>query len=298
MPDGSKIPGGLKTGTQQGPLSSADTLETWMNGYSRHAATAVWVGNANNELVLDGPAHGYAAANTTKYLYRNWMAEYHVALQERGVIDAPAEFDPLRPGNVAQVAFNTPATTRGLSGGCDQYATSWIAPMSATRSERESAEIDSRNGLLAGSNTPARFRETRQFVKLPEYKPELAIRLARNFSGGRIRIKPTEASQGGSAVNISSPSDGATISSDTSVIGSVGLRERRRDWTLAVRPGRQPRELAGDRRRQRRGQRRRPWQHFRRRPRTRRLYASACRYRCHRRHTRCLCHDQYPRSGR
>jgi len=53
--DGTKIPGGAKTGTQQG-AKIADTLETWMNGYSRNAATSVWVGNANNELVRDGPS--------------------------------------------------------------------------------------------------------------------------------------------------------------------------------------------------------------------------------------------------
>ena len=65
---------GIKTGTQQGPLDAADTLETWMNGYSRHAATAVWVGNATNELVIDGLLTGeYAAARTTLWLFKNWM---------------------------------------------------------------------------------------------------------------------------------------------------------------------------------------------------------------------------------
>ncbi len=42
--DGAKVPGGVKTGTQQGPASASDTLATWMNGYTRYAATAVWVG--------------------------------------------------------------------------------------------------------------------------------------------------------------------------------------------------------------------------------------------------------------
>jgi membrane peptidoglycan carboxypeptidase len=47
MPDGTKIPTGIKTGTQQGFASPNDTLATWMNGYSRYAATAVWVVNAD-----------------------------------------------------------------------------------------------------------------------------------------------------------------------------------------------------------------------------------------------------------
>src|SRR6185312_4767941 len=51
--DGQKIPMGVKTGTQQGFTSADDTLETWMNGFSRYAATSVWVGNANKENVHD-----------------------------------------------------------------------------------------------------------------------------------------------------------------------------------------------------------------------------------------------------
>ncbi|MCK6564154.1 MAG: transglycosylase domain-containing protein [Dehalococcoidia bacterium] len=65
MDNGVRIPTGVKTGTQQGPKSAADTLATWMNGYSRYAATAVWFGNATKELVRDGPGANYAAANTT-----------------------------------------------------------------------------------------------------------------------------------------------------------------------------------------------------------------------------------------
>ena len=67
--EGERLPIGLKTGTQQGLASIDDTLETWMNGYSRHAAIAVWVGNANNQLVNDGADAGYASAHTTLYIF-------------------------------------------------------------------------------------------------------------------------------------------------------------------------------------------------------------------------------------
>ena len=79
--DGVKIPMGVKTGTQQGALNIVDTLETWMNGYTRYAGTAVWVGNANNELVIDGPGGDFAAAHATIWLFKNWMGEYHSYLK-------------------------------------------------------------------------------------------------------------------------------------------------------------------------------------------------------------------------
>ncbi|MBK9343777.1 MAG: hypothetical protein IPN07_12260 [Dehalococcoidia bacterium] len=87
---GVKIPSGVKTGTQQGPLKASDTLETWMTGYSRHAATAVWVGNANNELVND---RSFASANATVRLWKNWMGSYHELLASRGVTDIAQGFD-------------------------------------------------------------------------------------------------------------------------------------------------------------------------------------------------------------
>ncbi|MGH2610087.1 MAG: transglycosylase domain-containing protein, partial [Tepidiformaceae bacterium] len=92
--DGAKLPTGVKTGTQQGFLSASDTLETWMNGYSRYAATALWVGNANNQLVND---RSFAAANTTVRLFKNWMGQYHHDLKEEGVELDLSGFDSNKP---------------------------------------------------------------------------------------------------------------------------------------------------------------------------------------------------------
>ncbi len=241
MPDGTRIPEGIKTGTQQGPLSAADTLATWMNGYSRYAATAVWVGNADKSLVRDGARYNYAAANTTIRLFKNWMGEYHRYLQAQGVFKTPANFDALRPNNVAQRSFNTPSTDRifGSSGGsCDQTVTSWVRTDVTYASECEEKEIDSRNGLLASDQTPAQFRVTKKFVKLPSFKADLAIELAKEK---HIPIAPTEKSTGTVAVGITNLTNGKTITQSTDVVGSVGTSNMK-NWKLEIGAGGSPTE--------------------------------------------------------
>ncbi len=247
--DGTKIPGGVKTGTQQGFLSAADTLETWTNGYSRYAATAVWVGNANNENVNDGPAAGYAAAHTTLWLFKDWMSEYHRYLRDDvGLFTDPAGFDDLQPSNVAYVGFKTPITDDGHSGGCDQTVTSWVRTDVSYEDPCEKAEIDIRNGLLASDQTPAQYREEREFVKLPGLKPELAAPLAERLleiTGGAkfIPVKPTEESTGQPAVEIVSPANGATVRKDSDVIGTVNPANLK-EWKLEFGEGPAPEEWA------------------------------------------------------
>ncbi|MEX1104018.1 MAG: transglycosylase domain-containing protein, partial [Dehalococcoidia bacterium] len=148
--DGNLIPTGIKTGTQQGPLSARDTLETWMTGYSRYAGTAVWIGNATNELVNDS---AFAAANATSKLFKTWMGTYHSLMKGKGLIPAEYEgFAALQPSNVARKEVESVATDRlpaGLTGGCDQKVTGWVRTDVKYESECEEKEIDTRNGLLA-----------------------------------------------------------------------------------------------------------------------------------------------------
>lgn len=242
MDDGTRVPGGVKTGTQQGPASASDTLETWMNGYTRYAATAVWVGNANNELVND---RSFAAANTTVRLFKNWMGWYHTYLRNLGVFARPAGFDDLQPANVRRMEVTTPATDRvlrreggDLSGLCDQKVLAWVRTDVTYEPECEEVEIDTRNGLLASDQTPAPFREKRKFVRLPAYKPELARELAEKMG---IPIAPTERSTGQAAVEIVNLVNGATIDRDTDVIGSVDTPSLER-WRLQVGRGAAPSE--------------------------------------------------------
>ena len=233
MADGTKVPTGIKTGTQQGPKDAADTLETWMTGYSRYAGIAVWVGNANNDLVRDGPRYSYAAANTTVHLFKSWMGAYHDHLQAVGVFSKPADFAELQPKNVAQRSVISPNTERGSFGGCEKFVTAWVRTDITYANPCEAVNIDSRNGLLATAQTPSQFVVRRLYPKLPDYKKDLALRLAQSLGV----IPPTESSSGQSAVAIGSPATGATINSDAAVIGSVGAS---RPWKVELGSGANP----------------------------------------------------------
>jgi membrane peptidoglycan carboxypeptidase len=245
--DGTKVTAGVKTGTQQGPTSAVDTLEVWTNGYSRYAATAVWIGNANNALINDGPAVGFASAHAVLWLYKNWMAEYHRYLRdERGVFSTPAGFEDLQPPNVSRVSFTTPITSDGASGGCEQQVSSWVRNDVSYESPCEKAFIDTRNGLLASDQTPSQYREERAFVVPPELKPELAEPLARQLleitNGAKtIPIKPTQESTGAPAVDLVSPANGATINRDTDVVGTAASANLR-SWVLEFGEGPNPAE--------------------------------------------------------
>jgi hypothetical protein len=208
-----------------------------MNGYSRYAATALWVGNSDKSLVRDGPSANYAAANTTTTLFKTWMGSYHDYLQSKGVFKTPEDFKSIQPPNVAQRTITSPTTDRVFSGGgCSQTVTAWVRTDVTYAPECVSVEIDSRNGLLASDQTPAPFRVTRQFVKLPAFHPELAVALAHARG---IPIAPTEKSNGAPSLEITSLSNGKTLNSSTDIVGSVqppGLK----NWKLEIGPGQSP----------------------------------------------------------
>jgi peptidoglycan glycosyltransferase len=155
--DGVKLPSGVKTGTQQGFTDANDTLATWMNGYSRYAATAVWVGNANKQLVRDGPGANFAAANTTVRLFKTWMGQYHHDLKEKQIFVTPANFDSLKPDNVTYGRFQSATTDRGRRGGCSQRVDTWMR-----------TDIKYTGDCVNGA------------MPLPDFKPELALALARS----------------------------------------------------------------------------------------------------------------------
>ncbi len=228
--NGIKIPSGVKTGTQQGALSARDTLETWMTGYSRHAATAVWVGNATNENVND---RQFASANATVRLWKSWMGQYHELLASRGVTDIAEGFSDIQPSNVALRGFDSPATDRTYGPDfkyCDQQVTAWVRTDVTYESQCEEKEIDTRNGLLSTPDTPAAFRELKKFVKLPTFKPEPAKELAKERG---IPIAPTEKSNGQAALSISNLQNGRTISTTFQVTGTVNVPDLKK-WTLEI----------------------------------------------------------------
>lgn len=175
--DGTKIPMGVKTGTQQGPTAN-DTLATWMTGYTRYAGTAVWVGNSNKQLVRDGAGAGYASANTTIRLFKRWMAQYHADLKANGVFETPANFDDLRPQDVAWTKYPTATTERGARGGCGQLIEGWVRTDISYKGDCEG----------------------RGYVPLPPFQADQALALARSrgiptngFAGGapQVSASPT-----------------------------------------------------------------------------------------------------------
>ena len=93
-------------------------------------------------------------------------------------------------------------------------------------------------GLLASDATPAQYRETRKFVKLPAFKPDLARQLAQQRN---IPIAPTERSTGQAAVSISSPTNGGTVQGRVRVVGAVNAPGTK-SWTLQVGRGSNPAE--------------------------------------------------------
>ncbi|MEO6044206.1 MAG: transglycosylase domain-containing protein [Tepidiformaceae bacterium] len=155
--DGVKIPSGIKTGTQQGFANANDTLATWMNGYTRYAGTAVWVGNSDKSLVRDGATGGYASANTTIRLFKTWMGQFHHDLKEKGVFTTPAGFDELKPSNVTFKPFQSATTERGHGGGCYQKIDGW-----------QRTDVDYKGGDCLG----------KYCVPLPDFKKDLAMKLA------------------------------------------------------------------------------------------------------------------------
>ena len=158
--DGKKVPAGVKTGTQQGFQDADDTLSTWTNGYTRYAAIAVWIGNADRSLVRDGPEANYASANTTLRLHKNLMANYHDGLMERGVVRdlSGAEFDSIQPNNVKFARFQSATTERGRGGGCYQFINTW-----------QRTDVNYNGGDC----------ESKFCMPLPDYKKDLAAQLAR-----------------------------------------------------------------------------------------------------------------------
>jgi membrane peptidoglycan carboxypeptidase len=171
--DGAKLPAGVKTGTQQGATSAEETLETWLTGYSRYAATAVWIGNADKSPVRDGPAANYASANTTLRLYKNWMAHYHEHLRSVGIFSTPAGFEELQPANVKLAAFQSAATERGRGGGCYTRVSSW-----------QRTDVDYRGGDCLGKSC----------FEPPTFKKDHAVSLARSrgIPACGVYVPPTE----------------------------------------------------------------------------------------------------------
>jgi hypothetical protein len=169
------------------------------------------------------------------------MGYYHETLVARGVPAIGLGFSDLRPANVAEREFETPATDRTFGPDftyCDQKVTGWIRTDVTYESQCEEVEIDSRNGYLAGDATPQEFRVKKKVVKLPGFKDDLAEKLAEDRG---IPIAPKDVSTGQVALAINNLTNGRTISSNTPVQGTVNPI-RLKNWKLEIGRGSNPEE--------------------------------------------------------
>ena len=180
-----------------------------MNGYTRYAATAVWVGNADKSLVRDGSSANFASADTTIRLFKNWMGRYHEDLKAAGIFSSPAGFDDLRPTNVVFKPFQTATTERGAAGGCSQYLPGW-----------QRTDVDYKGGDCQGKGC----------VALPAFRADLAVALAKArgipacTAGGVLAAATTPsvtATATGSATAIPSVSASPTASTPTPTSGTT-----------------------------------------------------------------------------
>jgi membrane peptidoglycan carboxypeptidase len=175
-----------KTGTQQG-FEVSEIRSTWNFGYVPDLAVGVWVGNADGTLVRN-----ISSASSSLQIWRDFM-QYAVEYRqippkpfptpqglERGRASVPgaggcrtvddfflsgqaprAEAQPAgarRPGDAAIPGSTTPAA----GGVC------------------RTVKIDTRNGLLAGPDTPAEFTKEVTFVDLPpdsDWRPGAGVQL-------------------------------------------------------------------------------------------------------------------------
>jgi membrane peptidoglycan carboxypeptidase len=178
--DGRSVPSGIAFGQQQ--FGRDETiLDMWIAGYSRNAATVVWLGNADNSA-FDKRTFGAISSRVAVILWKSWMGAYHDALRAGGA-EAAQSFQSLRPPNVVQREF-TPAVVdvfredMDTATICVSTGLTWTRPDLTYESECVATEFDSRTGLLATDNTPTEFRIERLGVRLPGLAAEVASAIA------------------------------------------------------------------------------------------------------------------------
>jgi len=190
------FPVALKTGTSQGER------DAWTVAYSNRYIVGAWVGDA-----VPSPMYKLSGAGSAAQLVQQVLLTLHDK-QRQGLADLSF------PAPEHYVDVNLCATSGKLAGpACDQAYREWM-PVGQTPHETDNSYVrlwvDTRNGLPAGSATPARYRSVQTMVNLParyaDWIAQNQLVAYRKASSARAGLKPkTRPHALTVSVNITSP---------------------------------------------------------------------------------------------
>jgi penicillin-binding protein 1C len=223
------FPVALKTGTSEG------LRDAWTIAYSRRYLIGVWIGNADAR-----PMHEITGASSAAALARRILDHLHG--NER---HGQADLSFPQPEGYSKVAICA-LTGKRASKACDSVYEEWFKPGQEPQQEDDAylrLAVDTRNGLLAHTGTPARYVERRTFINLPPRyadwatqaglpRPPQKVSTIGNTASAPIQTRSPEdvgkaAGAGLQILRIVAPSDGLKLLRDTSLPASrntIGLR--------------------------------------------------------------------------
>jgi membrane peptidoglycan carboxypeptidase len=225
----------IKTGTSEPYENSHAIGDTWALGYTRELAAGVWAGNADNSPMVN--------ITSTSISWRALRDFMQAALE--GVPDSGFE----RPEGVVSATVCVPSgllpskycgkTTQDIfaADGLPKEEDNWWQPV----------KVDSRNGLLATSQTPRQYVEERVFIVLPPDVQGVSREQAEEWAQALgVPLAPTEESPLGPdttraapGVSIDWPPADATIKGSIAIRGSAdtaGFRSYRLEYGAGTQP--------------------------------------------------------------
>jgi membrane peptidoglycan carboxypeptidase len=225
----------IKTGTSEPYENSHAIGDTWALGYTPDLAAGVWAGNADNS-----PMVNILSTSISWHALRDFM---QAALE--GVPDRAFE----RPDGVVTATVCVPSgklpsqycgkTTQDIfaADSVPKETDDWWQPI----------KVDSRNGLLATSQTPSKYVEERVFLVLPQDLQGVSRQQAEEWAQALgVALAPTQESPLGPdttqqqpGVSIDWPPADATVRGVIAIKGSTntpGFRSYSLEYGAGTRP--------------------------------------------------------------
>ncbi|MBX7111560.1 MAG: transglycosylase domain-containing protein [Dehalococcoidia bacterium] len=212
----------VKTGTSEPYENSRKIGETWTFGYTPDLVTGVWAGNSDNS-----PMSNILSTSISWRAWRDFMTQADQLLQI-----TPKAFP--RPGGLEERDVCWPSGKLATSA-CpkDRLSKALFAADSIPTDKNKLAQvtdnwwqlvkIDTRTGLLASSSTPAAFVKEESRLVLPAEElaawPDLRSWVA--SQGAQLAPTAEESAAIASAIAISAPTSGQTVSGTVAVAGKA-----------------------------------------------------------------------------